>query len=170
MNNRSDFSDKFSTIFVVDDNKINLEIIKASLPKTYEVFLIQSASKMFQLITKKQPDLILLDVDMPTMSGFEAIKILKSQPETQPIPVIFLSSRSDVKSLQLGLELGAADFLVKPVQPKLLLKNVELHLSVIFHQKVLERQQKTLDSNKKELNNYKNDFDILLNPQNSFLN
>jgi putative two-component system response regulator len=162
MDNRFSRSLENSTIFVVDDNSTSLDQVKASLPKSYEVFPLQSAELMFKLLMKKKPDLILLDVDMPAMDGFEAIKILKSDRDNSSIPVIFLSSRSDTDSLRYGLELGAADFLTKPVLPKLLQKNVELHLAVIAQQQLLESQQLALDDSKNELISLKRGYKLLL--------
>ncbi|MDR1052231.1 MAG: response regulator [Deltaproteobacteria bacterium] len=151
-----------SVIFIVDDNLSNLDATKASLPKSYEVFSLQSAEKLFKILARKTPDLILLDVEMPVMNGFETIKILKSEKKTSSIPVIFLSSLTDTESLRQGLELGAADFLTKPVLPKLLQKSVELHLSVIAQQNLLESQRRALDGNDAELSSLRKGYDTLV--------
>jgi putative two-component system response regulator len=162
MSNRSTLGIKNSTIYVVDDNFTNLEVVKSSLPKTYEVFLIQSAEKLFKLLARKEPDLILLDIDMPEMTGFEALRVLKDNPEAASIPVIFLSGRTDVESLKTGLDLGAVDYIIKPVLPKLLQKSVELQLSVVSQQKILASQQMVLESNEEEMEHFEKNFDSLV--------
>ncbi|MDR1052230.1 MAG: response regulator [Deltaproteobacteria bacterium] len=162
MNKRASASIQNSTIYVVDDNFTNLELVKSSLPKTYEVFLVQSADKMFKLLARKEPDLIILDLDMPQMGGLEALRILKANDRTAAIPVIIFSGRTDVDSLKEGLGLGAADYIVKPSLPKLLQKSVELQLSVLAQEKVLESQRKVLDSNCKEMENFESNFETLV--------
>ncbi|MDR1109157.1 MAG: response regulator [Deltaproteobacteria bacterium] len=167
MSDRSKLSIINSVIFVVDDNLTNLEIAKASLPKTYEVFLIQTAEKLFRLITRKAPDLILLDIDMPGIDGFEAIRILKADERTRQIPVIFLSGRTDVESLRTGLDLGGADFVIKPVQPKLLQKTVELQLTLRAQERLFEDQERLLEDNEKEMAAFEDDFDGLVENKSS---
>jgi putative two-component system response regulator len=94
----------------------------------YNVFTVPSAQKLFQLLAQTLPDLILLDVVMPEISGYEAIGTLKSNPQTADIPVIFLTSRADTTSELEGFSLGAVDYISKPFSPQLLLKRVEVHL------------------------------------------
>jgi putative two-component system response regulator len=162
MNKRATLSVQNSTIYVVDDNFSNLELVKSSLPKSYEVFLVQSAEKMFRLLSRKEPDLIILDLDMPLMNGLEALKILKADKKTSHIPVIIFSGRTDIDSLRQGLKLGAADYIIKPALPKLLQKSVELQLSVLAQQKVLESQQMVLESNQEEMENFEKNFESLV--------
>jgi len=121
-------------ILLVDDSIINLRIGKAVLEKEYTVITTPSAEKMFYFLEKIKPDIILLDIDMPEMNGFEAIKILKSKPETKQIPVIFLISCIEVYSefLWLFLDLGAVDYITKPFNPYILIKRVENLLENTF--------------------------------------
>ncbi|MCL1809811.1 MAG: response regulator [Clostridiales bacterium] len=115
-------------IFLVDDNIVNLNIGKNSLQHKYTVITIPSGEKLLLSLKKLKPDLILLDVDMPGMSGYDTIKELKKQPEAIDIPVIFLTGKNEVEDELLGLSLGAVDYITKPFSPPLLLKRVELHL------------------------------------------
>ncbi|MDR1657404.1 MAG: response regulator [Deltaproteobacteria bacterium] len=154
-----------SVIFIVDDSLVNLEIAKESLPKTYEVFALSSAKRMFKLLAKKKPDLILLDIQMPEMDGFEAINILKNSPEDKDIPVIFFSSLYDEETIQTGLALGAVEFVTKPVLPKLLQKTVELHLSAKFHRQQLENQTRILEQNRLKLKEFEDNFQQLVEKQ-----
>jgi CheY-like chemotaxis protein len=120
---------KPSVIMIVDDNIASLRIAKNSLADFYNVFTVPSAAKMFDLLTRNKPEIILLDIDMPEMDGYEAIKILKSAPHTRDIPVIFLTGMSSPEDELKGLALGAADYISKPFVPQLLRKRVELHLT-----------------------------------------
>jgi putative two-component system response regulator len=131
-------------IMVVDDDITNLKYAKTALSEMYDVFTIPSAAKMFNVIEALDdgmPSLILLDIIMPEMEGMEAIKILKSRPDTRDIPVIFLTSRNDPDSEVEGLALGAVDYIAKPFNPHLLRKRVELHLTMEFQRRMLERQK-----------------------------
>jgi putative two-component system response regulator len=96
----------------------------------YDAFTVPSAEKMYQFLEKTLPDLILLDVLMPEIDGYEAILRLKKDNATRGIPVIFLTSKSDTESEVKGLSLGAADYISKPFAPHLLLKRIEMHLLV----------------------------------------
>jgi putative two-component system response regulator len=138
---------KKTLIALVDDNPANLRIGKNVLAEKYAVATAPSAEKMFGLLESNSPAMILLDVDMPEMNGYEAIKILKSKPETKDIPVIFLTARTDSGDELEGLSLGAIDYITKPFQPPLLLKRIEVHLLV-------EAQRKTLEEQAAELKNF----------------
>ncbi|GHV35625.1 two-component system response regulator [Synergistales bacterium] len=121
---------KHKTIVVVDDNLANLKTVKGILSEIYGTFTAPSAERMFALLERTIPDLILLDVEMPEMNGYEAIKLLKENPKTQNIPVIFLTALSGSGNELEGLSLGAVDYIFKPFSPELLLKRIELQLLV----------------------------------------
>jgi putative two-component system response regulator len=133
-----------SLIIMVDDNPANLRIGKNILTEKFTVATAPSAEKLFSLLESNSPSLILLDVDMPEMDGYEAIKVLKSKHETKDIPVIFLTARSESDSELTGLSLGAMDYITKPIQPSLLLKRIEVHLLVEEQRKTLEKQAEDL--------------------------
>jgi CheY-like chemotaxis protein len=122
-------------IIVVDDNVENLTAIKNTLKEQYEVYPSISAVKMFELMEHIIPDLILLDVEMPDMNGYEAANKLKNNYKLRDIPIIFLTSRDDVKSEIEGLNIGAVDYIRKPFVASLLLRRLETHLSLIEHQR-----------------------------------
>ena len=115
-------------IFLVDDNILNLNTGKSALHHKYTVITIPSGEKLFVSLKKVKPDLILLDIDMPGMSGYDAIKGLKLNPETAEIPVIFLTGKNEVEDELQGFSLGAVDYITKPFSQSVLLKRVELHL------------------------------------------
>jgi CheY-like chemotaxis protein len=122
-------NNKKSLILLVDDNPANLIIGKNVLAGKYSVATASSTEKMFSLLESNSPAMILLDIDMPQMDGYEAIKILKSKPASKDIPVIFLSARNKPDDKQQGLSLGAVDYVVKPFQPSLLLERIEAYLA-----------------------------------------
>jgi len=102
------------TVFVVDDNAFGLIVVEHALENYYNVITFSSAEKMFTAMEKITPDLILLDVEMPEMDGYEAIKLLKANDSYSKIPVLFLSAMSDSSKEAYGIELGAKCFITKP--------------------------------------------------------
>ena len=115
---------------LVDDNKTNLAIGKSILSEHYDVFALPSADKLFEFLKHIKPDLILLDVDMPGMNGYEAITLLKADNQYADIPVIFVTAKNSESDEYEGLELGAIDYVTKPFSPALLLKRIENHLLI----------------------------------------
>jgi signal transduction histidine kinase len=126
-------------IIVVDDMPDNLSALRNILKEIYMVYPCPSASKMFEVLEHVQPDLILLDVEMPAMNGYEAIKKLKSVEKYCEIPVIFLTSMSDEQSEIEGLELGAVDYIRKPFVTPLLLRRIKTHLAIMEQQAEIKR-------------------------------
>ena len=131
------------TIFLVDDDMTNLTIGKKALADYYNVFTLSSGALMLKMLENIQPDLILLDVDMPKMDGHEAIRLLK-EGKHAGIPVVFLTALNNEEMELKGLSLGAIDYIAKPFSAPLLLKRIEVHLLV-------EAQKKELNEQKREL-------------------
>ncbi|MCL2202416.1 MAG: response regulator [Defluviitaleaceae bacterium] len=123
-------SDTRKTVILVDDEVTNLAIGKNALAGTYNVFTINSGMVLMNMLENVSPDLILLDLNMPGMNGFEVIKRLKANPKTAKIPVIFLTAMTDEAVELEGLSLGAIDFIHKPFSTPLLLKRLDVHLLV----------------------------------------
>jgi len=142
-------------IMLVDDSIANLLTGKLALSDSYRVLTAGSAGIMLEELEWSRPELILLDVDMPEMNGFEAIKILKERPDTRDIPVIFLTAMNDIDNELKGLESGAVDYITKPFSAPLLRKRVELHLLLKDQNSVLERQ-------KSELQNYNDNLQSMV--------
>ena len=128
------------TIFVVDDNNVNLISADQALSEHYIVYTLSSAPDMFDLLEDIKPDLILLDIIMPEINGFETLKILKSSSRNADIPVIFLTSRNDAISESRGFEMGAVDFITKPFSHPVLLNRIKSHLNV--EEKIRDRTEK----------------------------
>jgi putative two-component system response regulator len=138
-------------IFVVDDNNGNLIACKNILKPYYDVYPVQSAEKMFELLGNVLPDMILLDVEMPDINGYDAVRKLKINDSYKDIPVIFLSARSDSTSEIEGFSLGALDFIHKPFYSNLLLRRIEMHFSLIAYRKILSEIKNPADSINKML-------------------
>jgi putative two-component system response regulator len=132
------------TVVVVDDNVANLTIARAMLKGHHQIYTVPSATHLFDLLKKITPDLILLDIEMPEINGYEAIKRLKADKKWREIPVIFLTSRTDEDSELEGLSLGAVDYVIKPFSAPLLLKRIENHLLIAEQEHRLEAYNKNL--------------------------
>ena len=116
------------TIFIVDDSDTNLMTAEKSLEDDFRVLTLPSADKMFSLLGKITPDLILLDIEMPVMNGFEALEKLKSSSSWGNIPVIFLTGTIDASIEDKSQKLGAAGIITKPFSSQALLDIINLHI------------------------------------------
>jgi putative two-component system response regulator len=137
-------ADKRQIIMLVDDNITNLDLGKEILKDRYIVFPIPSGSRLLEIISKVVPDLILLDIEMPDINGFEVLKALKKNPNTSDIPVIFVTAKSDPDSELIGLNMGAVDYISKPFSPPLLLKRIENHLLISSQKRDLKNYNENL--------------------------
>jgi putative two-component system response regulator len=118
------------TIFIVDDSDANLIEAKKALKGHYRIFPLPSAEKMFTLLEKITPGLILLDIEMPEMDGFAALEKLKGNAKTAKIPVIFLTASTDEATEVRGFETGVEDFIAKPFSKPVLLRRIACHLHI----------------------------------------
>ena len=131
-------------IIIVDDNITNLTMGSNILKTFYDIIPVPSPVKFFEILEKIRPDLILLDVEMPEMSGYEVIKKLKRDIRFMGIPVIFLTARKDETSELEGFELGAVDYISKPFSAPLLLKRIANQLLIVQQKKDLLASQAAL--------------------------
>jgi len=118
------------TIFTVDDNHVNLVIAEEALSEYYNIYTLSSAALMFDLLNDIIPDLILLDILMPDISGFEALQRLKADERYSNIPVMFLTGKNDAETETLGFEMGVVDFISKPFSIPVLLNRIKTHLNI----------------------------------------
>jgi len=116
-------------IIYVDDVQYSRFTLKRKLGEYYEIYTIESTKKLFEVTEKIQPDLIILDINMPEMDGYETIVKLKNNDRLMNIPVIFISSRDDKESVMKGLSLGAADYFIKPFDTIKLIESIEKQLN-----------------------------------------
>jgi putative two-component system response regulator len=123
--------DKQATVLVVDDTPDNLSLMSALLKDHYKVKVANHGDRGLRIANSDTPpDLILLDIMMPDIDGYEVCRRLKAEPRTRDIPVIFLTARSEVEDETRGLELGAADYITKPISPPIVLARVHAHLTL----------------------------------------
>jgi putative two-component system response regulator len=131
-------------ILVVDDNAICLMQIASFLDGSYGYFLAKSGADAISICARECPDLVLLDVEMPEMDGFETIGKLKGNPALSHIPVIFLTGGQDNATEARGLKSGARDFIKKPIEKSILLHRLNLHLNLSAYQRSLEDSVKAM--------------------------
>ncbi len=131
-------------IAVIDDSPVVVKIVKRTLEDLYDVIDFPSGGDALTELGRVIPDLILLDVEMPTMNGFDTLKLIKQKKELVDVPVIFLTSKNDVDFELEALALGAVDYINKPFASQLLIKRVELHLSHALQQKALSNYNNDL--------------------------
>ncbi|MBD9356951.1 response regulator [Methylomonas albis] len=123
-------------ILIVDDVHENLHTLLNILRQDYAVMAATSGEKALEIARRTPaPDLILLDIHMPEMDGYQVLGHLRSDPSTVEIPVIFVTAAGDIGDDTKGLELGADDYLLKPVMPEMLLTRVRLHLELAAYRK-----------------------------------
>ena len=135
-------------ILVVDDNSTNLLVAEKVLSPHYEVITALNAALMFELLEDVIPDLILLDILMPEMDGFEALKKLREKEEHVTIPVMFLTGQSDAAVEARGFESGVVDFITKPFFDTVLLGRIRKHLEI---EKIIRDRTKQLDDLKNSI-------------------
>ncbi len=135
-----------ATILVVDDSPMNLQVLVRTLQSSgHRILAARSGRAAIDIATRARPDLILLDVMMPDMDGFEVCRLLKSRPDTRDAVVVFLSALGDVSEKVAGLKLGAADYITKPIQAEEVLARVATHLTRQYLERELRRSRDRLD-------------------------
>lgn len=118
-------------ILIVDDEPVNLQVLKQILDNDYQLIFAKSGEKALELAEKQQPDLILMDIMMPVMSGYDTVRVLKKNDSTRHIPVIFVTAMADIEDETLGFDVGAVDYISKPVSAPLVRARVRTHLSLV---------------------------------------
>ncbi len=117
-------------ILVVDDQPSNIQTLYQVLKGDYDVAMATDGSQAIELCQRRPPDLVLLDVVMPGIDGFEVCRRLKVDPATRDVPVIFVTARDSTEDETLGLEVGAVDFITKPVNPPVVRARVRTHIAL----------------------------------------
>ncbi|WP_454020456.1 diguanylate cyclase [Azospirillum sp. Marseille-Q6669] len=121
-------TDARSKILVVDDIPSNVHVLSRILKDEHDIYFATDGAKALELAQSRLPDLVLLDIMMPGMDGYEVCSRLKTDPITRDIPVIFISAKSEVEDETYGLEVGAIDFISKPISPPIVKARVRNHL------------------------------------------
>jgi two-component system sensor histidine kinase/response regulator len=134
------------TILIVDDDSTNLQVLGNLLKDCqYHIALANNGNVALEILMTNEVDLILLDVMMPEMDGFELCRIIKSRPELAQIPILYLSALNDVDKMVQGFKYGAVDYLTKPFNAKILLSRVQTHLDLYRKSQELEEINRTLE-------------------------
>jgi len=118
-------------ILVVDDEPNNLRLLQQVLKKQYQLVFANNGQKALDIAKEHKPDLILLDIMMPEMSGYEVCEKLKLNPETVNIPVIFVTAMSEIDDEAHGFDVGAVDYIPKPISAPIVLRRIKNHLSLV---------------------------------------
>ena len=119
------------TLLLVDDEPTNLRVLRTVLQDDYRLLFAKSGEEALQLVQQQQPDLMLLDVMMPGMTGYDVCARLKANPTTQRLPVIFVTALKDEEDETKGFAVGAVDYITKPISPAVVRARVKTHLSLV---------------------------------------
>jgi len=128
-------------ILVVDDEPNNLQLVRQILKDDYKLFFAKNGIEAISAVEKHNPDLILLDIMMPDMDGYETCRRLKENQLTKDIPIIFITAMNDVKDESKGFSVGGVDYIAKPISPPIVRARVKIHLSLVRVDE-LEKSQK----------------------------
>ena len=127
----SDTAERRQKLLLVDDEPSNLQVLRHILQDSYRLLFARDGDKAIELACREQPDLILLDVMMPGMTGYQVCRALKRDPATRGIPVIFITALMDTDDEAEGFEVGAVDYITKPVSPLIVKARIRTHLSLV---------------------------------------
>lgn len=149
-NNSEEYSSDLKSVLIVDDIAKNIDLLKDILSEDYHVQIAKSGKMALDIVNSKAPDIILLDIMMPGMNGFEVCRLLKSNPKTADIPIIFLTALTDMTHEKEGFEVGCVDFITKPISPLTTLARVKTHLKIyenhLNNKHLIKLRTKELDS------------------------
>jgi len=123
--------DKKNSILIVDDESLNITALSYILSSDYTIYVEKDGQGCIESARKLKPDLILLDIIMPDMSGFEVIKVLKEDLKTHDIPVVFITGLNSAKDEELGFNLGAADYINKPFSAIVVKLRIQNQIQII---------------------------------------
>ncbi|WP_428357506.1 response regulator [Methyloprofundus sp.] len=138
-------NDVQTTVLIVDDTPTNIQLLNSMLREQYKVKAATNGEKALKIArTEPQPDIILLDIMMPAMDGYEVCRQLKSSPLTAGIPVIFITAKTGAEDEQQGFALGAVDYVTKPFNPDIVKSRVRTHLELYAQQRILHAENKEL--------------------------
>ena len=133
------------TLLLVDDVPSNIQLLHDVLKESYELYFATSGAQALELAAQRRPDLILLDVMMPEMDGYEVCRRLKQSPDTRALPVVFITALGEEEDETRGLALGAVDYLTKPINPAIVKARVSNHLALKRARDELEEQNRELE-------------------------
>jgi len=142
---KTDSTTRTPVVLVVDDNPKNVQIIALILKElNYKIIIAINGKNAIEMVNKKRPDLVLMDVMMQGMDGFEASKIIKSAPENENVPVIFLTALSEKTNIVKGFEAGGVDYITKPFNKEELISRIKTHLELKYTRDELQKTTRHL--------------------------
>jgi putative two-component system response regulator len=145
--NQMEETKKHPRILVVDDAPENLLVIESVLSKDYSLKLISDSKEALDYAIANPPDLILLDVMMPNIDGFEVCRRLKANKKLADVPVIFITSKTDIEDEERGFSVGASDFIHKPISAPIVTARVKTHIKIKFMLDYLKYENAHLQEN-----------------------
>jgi putative two-component system response regulator len=138
---------KHPRILVVDDAPENLMVMESILSEDYSLKLFNDSSEALEYAFANPPDLILLDIMMPKIDGFEICRRLKANPKLSDVPVIFITSKTDIEDEERGFSVGASDFIHKPISAPIVTARVKTHIKIKFMLDFLKFENTHLQKN-----------------------
>lgn len=138
-------------VLVVDDTETNIDILVEIFSSAYEVSVAMDGETALETAFDEVPDIILLDIMMPEMDGYEVCRRLKADARTRDVPVVFVTAKTAVEDETKGLALGAVDYITKPISPPLVLARVRNHLALSYAHRALQQQKDALASQRDSL-------------------
>ena len=126
-------AEKENSVLIVEDSDMSIRVLTEILGDYYDLHVARDGQEGVDMAKRLQPDLILLDIVLPIMDGYEAIEILKKSPETKDIPIIFVTSLNKTEDERKGLLLGADDYINKPYDPIIVKLRVDIQLRIVNH-------------------------------------
>ncbi|QTA79307.1 Two component system response regulator/histidine kinase [Desulfonema limicola] len=144
-------TDRRWRVLIVDDEPYNLQLMRQVLEDRYQLSFAPNGIKALEIAKKIIPDLILLDIMMPEMDGYEVCRRLKADKTTRLMPVIFVTAKMEIEDEAKGLELGAIDYIAKPISPSIVRARIKNHLELKLAREKIERQKKILEEQNKAI-------------------
>ena len=126
-----------NSILIVEDSELSISILTEILGDSYTLHVARNGLEGIEMAKDVRPDLILLDIILPKMDGYEVIKVLKDAQETKGIPIIFVTSLKDIDDERKGLQLGADDYINKPYDPLIVKLRVDIQMRIVNHLKTI---------------------------------
>jgi len=132
-------------ILIVDDSRVNYTVLQSIFKNKCKTLIADHGESAYEMAVKETPDIILLDIVLPDIDGYEVCRRLKDNPKTREIPVIFITANVDAKDEKKGFEVGAVDYIVKPFNVHIVLARVQMHLQLIEAKHQLQNQNFLLE-------------------------
>jgi len=135
-----------NSVLIVEDSELSITVLTDILGETYTLHVARNGLEGIEMAKSVIPDLILLDIILPQMDGYEVIKVLKDAPETSAIPIIFVTSLKSVDDERKGLQLGADDYINKPYDPLIVKLRVDIQMRIVNHLRTIRILSEEIES------------------------